>query len=240
MTSVILSSNQTPAGRFQGVAPGANVVAVRAFESDGSGQYLDVIKGLDWIVANKDVFGIRVLNLSFSGDAVALYWEDPLNQAVMATWQAGIVVVAAAGNAGPAAMTIGVPGNVPYIITVGAMTDNYTPSDPTDDELASFSSAGPTYEGHLKPLDDEELSGSQTREDGTIIRDGKPIGIEADGAACHGFGTFSILRFPQFLSFLPYSMTLLQYRPTYFVFHMVMLLLLVPFQVCVLLLVLLH
>ena len=45
----------------------------------------------------------------------------------MAAWRAGIVVVAAAGNEGPAAMTIDVPGNVPYVITVGALTDNYTP-----------------------------------------------------------------------------------------------------------------
>ena len=48
-------------------------------------------------------------------------------------------------------MTIGVPGNVPYIITVGAFTDNFTPADPFDDYLASFSSAGPTVEGFVKP-----------------------------------------------------------------------------------------
>jgi len=48
-------------------------------------------------------------------------------------------------------MSIGVPGNVPYIITVGAMTDSYTPYDGTDDTLASFSAAGPTYEGFVKP-----------------------------------------------------------------------------------------
>jgi serine protease AprX len=48
-------------------------------------------------------------------------------------------------------MTIGVPGNVPYIITVGAMTDDYTPEVMNDDKLASFSSAGPTYEGFVKP-----------------------------------------------------------------------------------------
>ena len=45
----------------------------------------------------------------------------------------GVVLVAAAGNSGPDAMTIGVPGNVPYVITVGAMSDNYTPSQPGDD-----------------------------------------------------------------------------------------------------------
>jgi serine protease AprX len=48
-------------------------------------------------------------------------------------------------------MTIGVPGNVPYVITVGAMSDNFTPSAEGDDYLASFSSAGPTYEGFVKP-----------------------------------------------------------------------------------------
>ena len=45
----------------------------------------------------------------------------------MAAWQAGIVVVASAGNTGPDAMTIGVPGNVPYVITVGAVSDSYHP-----------------------------------------------------------------------------------------------------------------
>jgi subtilisin family serine protease len=48
-------------------------------------------------------------------------------------------------------MTIGVPGNNPYVITVGAMTDLYTPEDATDDRLASFSAAGPTVEGFVKP-----------------------------------------------------------------------------------------
>ena len=69
----------------------------------------------------------------------------------MALWDAGVVVVAAAGNSGPDAMTVGVPGNVPYIITVGAMSDGATTSNPGDDFLTSFSAAGPTYEGFVKP-----------------------------------------------------------------------------------------
>ena len=66
-------------------------------------------------------------------------------------WQAGIVVVTSAGNGGPTPMSIGVPGNVPYVVTVGALTDNYTPSNGSDDRLASFSATGPTYEGFVKP-----------------------------------------------------------------------------------------
>ena len=151
ITSIILSSAQTERGSYNGIAPGANLVSVRAFNGDGQGTYADLIQGLDWIVENKHRYDIRVLNLSFSAHVGSRYWEDPLNQAVMAAWKAGIVVVSSAGNLGPDPMTIGVPGNNPYVITVGAMTDSYTPYDPTDDVLASFSSAGPTHEGFIKP-----------------------------------------------------------------------------------------
>ena len=92
-----------------------------------------------------------MLNMSFSGPVRSSYWDDPLNRAVMKVWQAGIVVVASAGNKGSEPMTIGVPGNVPYIITVGAMTDDYTSFNYSDDKIASFSGAGPTAEGFVKP-----------------------------------------------------------------------------------------
>ena len=124
---------------------------IRAFDGTGAGRYTDVIAGLNWILANQKKLEVNVLNLSFGAAPQSDYWDDPLNQAVMAVWKAGIVVVAAAGNEGPAPMTIGVPGNVPYVITAGALTDNNTPYDSTDDSLASFSSAGPTYEGFVKP-----------------------------------------------------------------------------------------
>jgi serine protease AprX len=62
----------------------------------------------------------------------------------MKIWQAGIVVVAASGNTGSDPMTVGVPGNVPYIITVGA-------ADNANNNVAFFSSSGPTVEGFVKP-----------------------------------------------------------------------------------------
>jgi hypothetical protein len=151
VSSLLLSSWTTPIGQFNGVAPAANLVTVKAFDANGAGSYMDVIRAIDWVVANKDTHNIRVLNLSFSAQPQSLYWDDPLNQAVMRAWQAGVVVVAAAGNRGPDPMTVGVPGNVPYVITAGAMSDNYTPNDLTDDFLADFSSAGPTVEGFVKP-----------------------------------------------------------------------------------------
>ena len=61
---------------------------------------------------------------------------------------AGIAVVVSVGIREP--MTLGAPANV-YVITVGAMTDAYTPGDMADDYVAPFSSFGPTLEGFAKP-----------------------------------------------------------------------------------------
>src|SRR5258707_1201268 len=151
VTSVIASSGVATTGRYQGVAPGVNLVSVRALDSNGRGLYSDVISGVQWVINQRQRYHIRVLNLSFGSPPSGPYWKDPLNQAVMAAWASGIVVVAASGNRGPDALSINAPGNVPYVITVGAVTDTYHPLQPTQYRLDSFSSAGPTFEGFVKP-----------------------------------------------------------------------------------------
>jgi serine protease AprX len=144
-------ANGDQTGSYNGIAPDAGLVIVKAFDEQGQASYTDVLKAIDYVIVNKDVLDIKVLNLSFSATPSSYYWNDPLNKALMRAWDAGITVIAAAGNAGPDAMTIGVPGNTPYIITVGAVSDNYTPNNVNDDFVTSFSSAGPTYEGFIKP-----------------------------------------------------------------------------------------
>ena len=150
VTSLIASSRKNSANRYFGVAPDARIISVKAFAEDGSSSYATVIRGIDWVVTNRTNYAIKVLNLSLGAPARSRYWDDPLNKAVMRAWQSGIVVVVSAGNSGPLPQTVGVPGNVPYVITVGAMTDSYTNSA-QDDRLASFSSTGPTFEGFVKP-----------------------------------------------------------------------------------------
>ncbi|MCP4425714.1 MAG: S8 family serine peptidase [Chloroflexi bacterium] len=134
-----------------GIAPGANVLSVRVLGGEGQGTYEDVIEGIQYVVANKDAFNIRVLNLSLSGLATTPYFADPLNQAVEAAWAEGIVVLAAAGNDGPAAQSVSVPGNDPYVITVGAVDSQRTPGYWADDVLPSWSATGPTLDGFIKP-----------------------------------------------------------------------------------------
>jgi serine protease AprX len=138
-------------GEWNGVAPGVSLVGVRVLDADGYGTYEQVIQGIQWVVDNKDKYGIDIINLSLVAFVQSPYWADPLNQAVMQVWAHGITVVVAAGNSGPGAMTIGVPGNNPYVITVGAFTDNFTPNDWSDDYITPFSAAGPTLDGFVKP-----------------------------------------------------------------------------------------
>jgi serine protease AprX len=156
MTSVIAHSGTTtnagePTGTFKGVAPDVSLVPVKAFDVEGQGGFLDIVRAIQWVVDNRETYNIRVLNLSFAARPRWHYWLDPINQALMHAWASGITVVAAAGNEGPDPMTIGSPGNLPFIITVGAVTDSWTPADKDDDYIPDFSSRGPTPSGHIKP-----------------------------------------------------------------------------------------
>lgn len=151
MASVIAGQTVDADGVAHGIAPSASLVAIRAFASDGTATYTDVIQAIEAAVDLRSTIGLDVLSLSFGAPVQSHYWDDPLNRAVMAAWQAGITVVTSAGNAGPTSGSVTVPGNLPYIITVGAASDAGTPEHEGDDFIPDFSASGPTLEGHVKP-----------------------------------------------------------------------------------------
>jgi serine protease AprX len=134
-----------------GIAPDANILSVRVLDENGAGTYESVIKGIQYVVQNKTALNIRVMNLSLSAEADVPYFVDPINRAVESAWSKGIVVVTAAGNRGSSAETISVPGNDPYVITVGTVNTNRTPGHWDDDTLPVWSATGPTRDGFVKP-----------------------------------------------------------------------------------------
>jgi serine protease AprX len=151
IAGIIANGQQGPDEEWNGVAPGVRLVGVRVLDENGYSDYAKVIDGIQWVIDHKDEYNIQVMNLSIVSKAEAPYFADPLNLAVMEAWANGITVVVAAGNKGSGPMTIGVPGNNPYVITVGAFTDNYSPDDWDDDYLTPFSAAGPTLDAFTKP-----------------------------------------------------------------------------------------
>ena len=142
---------------FKGVAPDAWLVSLKVLGADGSGRTSDVINAIDYAIANKDKFGLRVINLSLGRPVFESYVDDPLCQAVERAYRAGLVVVVAAGNYGKTqdgrrvSRAITAPGNSPYALTVAAIDDNGT-AKRSDDFIADFSSTGPTlYDNLVKP-----------------------------------------------------------------------------------------
>jgi subtilisin family serine protease len=106
--------------RLLGVAPNARLLAVRAFgvnTGGAQGTSLNIVKGLQWAVDQ----GAKVINMSFAGP------KDPiLQQAIKRLTDQGIILVAAAGNAGPKSPPL-FPGADPNVIAVSATdVDNKT------------------------------------------------------------------------------------------------------------------
>src|SRR5687768_2850224 len=149
-----LSSNKA----YRGLAPHVQLVVLKVLDADGAGLTSDVVRAIDFAVANKGKFGIDVINLSLGHPIYEPASTDPLVQAVERASKAGIVVVTSAGNRGynPETGRIGYagvtsPGNAPSAITAGSLRTKATATR-VDDEVSQFSSRGPTwYDGRVKP-----------------------------------------------------------------------------------------
>jgi serine protease AprX len=139
--------------RYAGIAPTANVVSLDVVNDLGEARTSDVIAAADWILQNGSANNVRVVNLSLQEALPSSFLYDPLDQAVEKLWQAGFVVVAAAGNYGVNGQESGVsyaPANDPFVISVGAIDTNRSP-DPKDDKAAPWSAYGYTPDGFRKP-----------------------------------------------------------------------------------------
>ena len=107
-----------------GVAPGADLYAVKVLDKNGSGQYSWIIAGIEWAIEHR----MQVINMSLGGGA----GNEALRLVMEKAGEAGVTVVCAAGNdSGP----VNYPAKYPQAIAVSA-------SDSAD-KIASFSSRGP-------------------------------------------------------------------------------------------------
>jgi serine protease AprX len=149
VAGIIAGNGYDSTGARLSVAPKASIIALKALDHEGKGQISDIIAALDWVIANKTQYNIRVVNMSLGAGVFESYYTDPLTLAAKRAVDAGIVVVAAAGNMGKAANgqpqygAITAPGNAPWVLTVGASSSMGT-IDRRDDSMALYSSRGPT------------------------------------------------------------------------------------------------
>jgi len=129
VASVAAGTGAGSDGRYAGVAPGASILSLSA----GDLVIVHVLEAFDYILDHHGRFGVRVVNCSWGTQG----WfdpDDPVNVATRALYDAGIVVVFAAGNHGPAPDSLNPYAVAPWVIGVGS-------TDSTG-RLSVFSSRG--------------------------------------------------------------------------------------------------
>lgn len=140
VASISAGSGAKSGGKYVGVAPEAELYIAKVLDANGSGSMSGVMAGIEWAVLDQKV---QVINLSL-GSSGSCDGTDALSTLCdEAVSQMGVVLCVAAGNEGPAARTVGSPGCARQVITIGAVNDS--------DQMASFSSRGPTADGREKP-----------------------------------------------------------------------------------------
>ncbi|MDN7023863.1 PKD domain-containing protein [Methanoculleus sp. FWC-SCC1] len=116
-----------------GVAPGAEVYAVKVLDKSGGGYISDVVAGIEWAIEND----IQIISMSLGGNSDSYAFRSACD----AAYDAGVLIVAAAGNDGRYSGygdTVDYPARYDSVIAVAA-TDR-------SDRRASWSSTGPDVE----------------------------------------------------------------------------------------------
>jgi subtilisin family serine protease len=139
-----------PAPQFDGIAPGANLIAIQVFSrftgaNCGSGEdpcalsyTSDQIKGLDRVFALRFSFSIASVNMSLGGGSSAVNCDaDSRKPSIDNLRSAGIATAIASGNNG-FTNAVSFPACISTAITVGSTT--------TSDVVSSFSNSSPLVE----------------------------------------------------------------------------------------------
>jgi serine protease AprX len=150
MTSVVAAGNgYLSDGFYRGIAPDCNVVLVKIGKT-GHIPEANIERGLKWIMAHREEYGIRVVNISAGGDFVDSYLNNSLCQTVERAVREGLTVVCAVGNSGMSPGHVVLPpACAPAAISVGGLDDQNSLDRARRGMYRS--SYGPTIDGLQKP-----------------------------------------------------------------------------------------
>jgi serine protease AprX len=125
MTSTVAAGNGFLShGLYSGLAHAAELVLIQVRDSDGHISSASIHRALTWILKHGSRLGVRIVSLSVSGDPVSPLAGNAVDEAVSALVEAGISVVAAAGNDGQRSLLP--PATAPLALTVGGIDDQNT------------------------------------------------------------------------------------------------------------------
>lgn len=138
-------------GHYIGIAPACRLISIRILDGRGEGKASNMLLGINWILEHQKQYKIRIVNISIGAiENISSEKDNLLLNAVEELWNAGIIVVAAAGNCGPKKGSVTIPGTCPKIITVGA-SDDYKSIPMHGTMIRDYSGRGPTPACIVKP-----------------------------------------------------------------------------------------
>lgn len=117
---ILCGSGKLSQGRYRGLAPGARLVVGKVLDQRGDGSTEHMLEGLEWVLSVREKYEIRILNISVGiGSLAESEKERALQEMIHRVWDAGILVVCAAGNKGPGNDSISAVGGSSRVMTVG-------------------------------------------------------------------------------------------------------------------------
>ena len=128
--------------QYMGVAPDAKLVDVKILSDLGGNLGDHLVNGMEWCIDNRERLGIDILSISVGDRSGGDDGTNANARTANAAVDAGLVVVAAAGNDGPDNDGFSSVAAADKVITVGAVTDRETVAR-NDDDIADYSNRGP-------------------------------------------------------------------------------------------------
>lgn len=175
---IIAGNGISSYGEYCGIAPDSNLICIKVLDNKGDGNTNDVLKALDYIIRNKEKYGIKIVNISIGSIPRANSGERTrLIQGVEKAWDNGLCVIVAAGNNGPAPMTVTTPGISRKVITVGS-SDIDLLSEGQIKRKTGFSGCGPTPYCIVKPevvAPGLDVHSCSNENDGYIVKSGSSM-----------------------------------------------------------------
>ena len=137
-------------GLYAGVAPGCRILSGKVLDDKGDGTISNMAAGIEWVLDSRELYQIKILNISVSmGETDHVRMMQYLVSCLEKVWDAGIFVVVAAGNKGPAAGSISPLGASRKVVTVGCHDGNSFHG--RQNSCESYSGRGPTCAELKKP-----------------------------------------------------------------------------------------
>lgn len=102
VAGILAGDGKVSSGLYAGMAPEADLIVGKVLDREGNGNVDNVLKGIDWILKNRQHFQVRIVNISVGTQPdLAQEQKQVFLEAVEELWDRGLVVVVSAGNYGP-------------------------------------------------------------------------------------------------------------------------------------------